>query len=217
MVLELLNRIVTRFRSKAFSSACLFRFLFLGIFINCDTAPAKRGMGEGEFHEKGKNSSGAPKGMKKRDLIAAACWVILGVTVTVWSGTFPFGTWESVGPAVLPFGCGLILILLGSALFFQVWKKAEGGATKVLAPLIPSGPALRRVAMSVGGMLLAAVLFGVLGFVLSVFCLTLLLLRGIEQKKWGVDIFYALFLTLGCYILFQVLFKTTLPKGFLGF
>jgi len=154
--------------------------------------------------------------MKKRELTAAACWVIIGVAVTVWSATFPFGTWESVGPGVLPFGCGLILILLGGVLFFQIWKRA-GGAMKVFPPLIPEGPALRRVAMSVGGMLLAAVLFGLLGFVLTVFCLTLFLLRGIEQKKWGGDLFYALALTFGCYMVFQILFKTTLPKGFLGF
>ncbi|MFC1816160.1 tripartite tricarboxylate transporter TctB family protein [Thermodesulfobacteriota bacterium] len=155
--------------------------------------------------------------MKKRDLYTAACWVILGVVISIWSATFPFGTWNAVGPAVLPFGCGLILILLGSGLFFQIWKKNEEEPKEALVPLIPYGAAFRRVAITIGSMFLAAVLFEFLGFVLTVFTLTIFLLRGVQPKKWEVDIFYAFVYTAGCYILFRVLFKTTLPRGFIGF
>ena len=161
--------------------------------------------------------TGATEGMKKRELIAGLCWVVIGLVVSIWSSTFPFGTWEAVGPAVLPFGCGLILILLGSIFFFQVWKQNGGEVMEALAPLIPRGAAFRRVAISVGGMLLSAALIGFLGFLLTVFSLTLFLLRGVQPKRWGVDAFYALVFTGGCYVLFHVLFKTTLPKGLLGF
>ncbi len=153
--------------------------------------------------------------MRKRELATAACWIILGLIISIWSATFPFGTWESVGPAVLPFGSGLILILLGSLFFLQVWRKREG-PTKPPS-LVPRGPALRRFAACVGGMLVSAVLFQVVGFIVTVFLLTLFLLRGIQAKRWGTDTFYALVFTLSCYVLFQIVFKTTLPKGFLGF
>ena len=155
--------------------------------------------------------------MKKRECIVALCWVIIGLVVSIWSWTFPFGTWEAVGPAVLPFACGLILILLGSVFSFQVWKQNGGEVKEALSPLIPRGAAFRRVAISVGGMLLSAALIGFFGFSLTVFSLTLFLLRGVQPKRWGADAFYALVFTGGCYVLFQVLFKTTLPKGFLGF
>ncbi len=155
--------------------------------------------------------------MKKRDLVTAACWVILGLIISIWSSTFPFGTWEIVGPAVLPFACGLILILLGSIFFLPVLKQSEGKATKVIEPIVPHGAAFRRIFITMGGMFLSAVLFDVFGFVLTVFSMTLFLLRGVHPKKWGIDIFYASIFTLGCYMLFRVLFKTTLPKGFLGF
>lgn len=153
--------------------------------------------------------------MKKRDLVAAACWVILGLIISIWSSTFPFVTSKAAGPAVFPFACGLILILLGSVLFFQVWKQSEGKATT--KPLIPHGAALKRVAMTLGGMFLSAIFLDHLGFVLTMFFLILFLLRGVQPKKWGVDLFYTSVFTLACYMIFEVLFKTELPRGFLGF
>ena len=152
--------------------------------------------------------------MKKRECTVALCWVIIGLVVSIWSWTFPFGTWEAVGPAVLPFGCGLILILLGSIFFFQVWKQNGGEVKEALAPLIPRGAAFRRVAISVGGMLLSGALIGFLGFLLTVFSLTLFLLRGVQPKRWGGDAFYALVFTGGCYVLFQSYSKQHFPRVF---
>ncbi len=84
-------------------------------------------------------------------------------------------------------------------------------------PLIPNGAAFKRVALSLGGMLLSAVLFEFLGFVLTFFCLIIFLIRAIQPEKWRVDILYTLAFTLGAYMLFHVLLKTTLPTGILGF
>jgi hypothetical protein len=155
--------------------------------------------------------------MRKREGVVGLCWVVIGIVVSIWSSTFPFGTWESVGPAVLPLGCGLLLVLLGSIFSFRVWKEHGGSIKEASAPLVPHGAAFRRVAISVGGMLVSAALIGFLGFSLTVFGLTLFLLRGVQPRRWAGDAFYALVFTGGCYVLFQVLFKTTLPKGFLGF
>ncbi len=155
--------------------------------------------------------------MKKRDLVTAAFWVIFGLIISIWSFTFPIGTWEEVGPAVLPFACGLILILLGSILFFRVLKQSEGKAKKVVNPIIPYGAAFRRVAITVVGTFISAAIIDFFGFILTVFFLTLFLFRGVQPTKWKVDIFFALVFTSGSYVLFQVLFKTTLPIGFLGF
>jgi hypothetical protein len=66
-------------------------------------------------------------------------------------------------------------------------------------------------------MLLAAVLLEFLGFVLTFFCLIIFLIRAIQPDKWRVDVLYTLIFTLGAYLLFQVLLKTTLPTGILGF
>lgn len=155
--------------------------------------------------------------MKNQDAVTAIFWVILGSVISVWSATFPFGTKEALGPAILPFGSGLILISLGSILFFESRKQNEVKTTETFVPLIPRGAAFTRTALSLGSMFLSAVLLESLGFVLTVFCLILFLMRAIHPQKWRVSIFYSLVFTLGSYIVFQVLLKTTLPRGFIGF
>ncbi len=156
------------------------------------------------------------KEMKNRDAVTAICWVILGFIISIWSATFPFGNWESLGPAFFPLACGLGLILVGSILFVQALKQSEREPTKPSVLLIPHGAAFTRVALSLGGMLVSSALFDLLGFVLTVFCLTLFLIRAVQPQKWGVDIFYTTVFTIGSYVLFQVLLKITLPHGFLG-
>ena len=155
--------------------------------------------------------------MKKRDKVTAICWMILGLIISIWSSGFPFGRWDAPGPAVLPFTCGLILILLGSILFFQVRKKNEERACETITPLIPHGAALTRVVLSIGGMLFSAVLFQFLGYIITQFFLVLLLIRANEPERWRADIFYTFVFTFGSYMLFQVLLKTPLPTGLLGF
>jgi putative tricarboxylic transport membrane protein len=157
------------------------------------------------------------KEMKKRDVVTPICWIILGFIISIWSATFSFGSWESPGPAIFPLGSGLILIFLGGILFFQARKQNEERPIESFVPLIPHGAAFTRVALSLGGMLLSAVFIDSLGFLLTFFCLILFLVRAVQPQKWRVDIFYTLFFTLGAYMLFQVLLKTTLPSGFLGF
>ncbi len=156
-------------------------------------------------------------GMKKRDAVTAIFWILLGLTISIWSATFPFGSLKAPGPAFLPLTLGLILILLGSILFLQTITPKEGSPKGTFVSLIPERAAFIRVAFSLGGMLLSAIFLEFLGFILTVFCLILFLMRAIEPQKWRVAIFYALVSALSSFIVFQVIFKTSLPRGFLGF
>lgn len=143
----------------------------------------------------------------------AACWIVLGVAISIWSATFPFGTREDQGPAVFPLGCGLVLIVLGSILFFQTGKQDNRQYPQGDSVLMPHKEGGKRVGLSLGGMLLAALVFDVLGFVLTVFCLILFLMRVSQPQKWKVDLFYSLVFTVGSYVLFRIVLKTTLPTG----
>jgi hypothetical protein len=66
-------------------------------------------------------------------------------------------------------------------------------------------------------MFLAAVLLDKVGFILTIFCLVLLLLRTVEPRRWRTDLFYVVTFTIGSFFLFQVLLKVALPRGVLGF
>lgn len=155
-------------------------------------------------------------GTRRRGLITAFCWILLGVTISIWSSTFPFGSLEEQGPAIFPLGSGLALVLLGSILLVQETKQTDRKAAQA-SPLMPSGSAGMRVGFSLAGMLLAAILFDILGFMLTVFCLMLFLMRVNQPSTWKVDLFYSLVFTIGSFLLFRVILKTVLPKGLIGF
>ena len=56
-----------------------------------------------------------------------------------------------------------------------------------------------------------------LGFVITFFFLILFLIRIRESVKWSYALFYAVVMTLGSFVVFNLLLKTQLPSGFLGF
>ena len=147
----------------------------------------------------------------------AIFWILLGLTISIWSATFPFGGREAPGPGFLPLALGLILILLGSILFVQRITQKGIISSSALVPLIPVGAAFKRVAFTLGGMLLSAAFLEYLGFIVTVFFLILFLMRAIQPRKWKVALFYALVSAFSSFVIFQVLLKTPLPRGLLGF
>lgn len=146
----------------------------------------------------------------------AIFWILLGLTISIWSATFPFGASEAPGPGFLPLTLGLILILLGSILFVQRITQKGIISSRASVPLIPVGAAFKRVTFTLGGMLLSTALLEYLGFILTVFFLILFLMRAIQPHKWRIALFYAVISALSSYVIFKVLLKTSLPRGLLG-
>ncbi len=155
--------------------------------------------------------------MKKREVIVPICWMLLGSVISVWSYTFPFGTRKSPGPALLPFTLGLLIILLGGIILLQTISSMKKGTLKTSPPFIREKEGLIRVGYTLGGMFVAAILLDKVGFIITIFCLILLLLRTVEPRKWRTDLFYVATFTLGSFFLFQVLLKVALPRNVLGF
>lgn len=144
----------------------------------------------------------------------AIFWILLGLMISVWSGTFPFGGLKAPGPALLPLACGLILILLGTILLFQARASGRSAFRDGSFPREPLG---RRVALTLGGICAFAILLEPVGFSLTVFLLILFLMRAIQPQRWSVTLFYAFVSAGGAFIVFKVLLKSQFPEGFLGF
>ncbi len=155
--------------------------------------------------------------MKERDKSMGILWVLLGLAISIWSATFPFGGLKDPGPAFLPLGCGVILIILGVVMLIRVTFRNTGSGTTASEPLLPKGAGGRRVGLTLGGMALSAILLVPFGFVLTIFLLVLFLMRTIQPKKWRVAAFYAFVCAAGSFLVFKVLLHTQLPIGFLGF
>ncbi len=143
--------------------------------------------------------------------------MVLGCVISIWSATFPFGTRESQGPAIVPFGSGLALILFGGILLLRHGGKEGAESADGSSSPADRRSGLFRVALSLCSMLVAALLFDLLGFLPVMFLLILLLMRAIQPRTWSIDLFYTATFTVGSYLLFKVALKTTLPAGLLGF
>jgi putative tricarboxylic transport membrane protein len=143
----------------------------------------------------------------------AIFWILLGLMISGWSATFPFGGLKAPGPALLPLACGLILILLGAILLFQTRASGRGASGR----LFPEGASGKRVALTLGSLCAFAILLEPVGFSLTVLLLILFLMRAIQPQRWSVTLFYAFVSAGGAFIVFKVLLKTQFPEGFLGF
>jgi hypothetical protein len=157
------------------------------------------------------------KSMKRKDAIMGVVWILLGITIAVWSATFPFGGLKAPGPALLPLVCGLILILLGLILLIQTRARKGSPTGDTSVRLFPGGAAGRKVALTLAVMLASATLFQPVGFALTAFFLILFLMRAIGQQRWRVALFYSFVSSAGVLMVFKILLKTQLPEGFLGF
>jgi hypothetical protein len=155
--------------------------------------------------------------MKKRDTIMAIFWILLGLTISIWSATFPFGGLEDPGPAYFPTALGLIIIVIGMIMLFRARKEKEGNVLSPSEPPISHRASVMRVIFCLAGMTLSAVFFEILGFILTMFLMILFMMRTIDPQKWRKALFYSLISALGSLFVFRVLLKTQLPTGFFGF
>ena len=147
----------------------------------------------------------------------AVFWILLGLTISIWSSRFPFGGLAHPGPAYFPLGTGLAITAFGVIMLFQARRGEKGNPSGSPEPLVPHRAAVVRVVLCLCGMVLSAVLFETLGFVLTMFLMILFMMRTIAPQKWKTSLFYSLISALGSLFVFKVLLKTQLPSGFLGF
>ena len=152
--------------------------------------------------------------MQRNDRAMGLFWILFGLTIAGWSAaTFPFGDMANPGPGYLPLACGILLAILGVALLFVRNNEEEAGGHR--AALFPRGAAARRVAFTVGSMVLCAGLMEYIGFVPAAFLMTLVLMRAVDPVRWQMALVYAFVYSVGSFILFQLLLKTPLPVGML--
>ncbi len=147
----------------------------------------------------------------------AIFWTVLGVTITIWSSTFPFGNLEDPGPAYFPVALGLIIAVIGILLLIRARRAEEAKVSRPVEPPVSRRGAVRRVVFYMAGMTLSAVLFEVLGFVLTMFFMILFMMRTIAPQGWRTALFCSLISALGSLFVFRILLKTQLPGGFWGF
>lgn len=140
--------------------------------------------------------------------------MVVGAVIVGWSATFPFGSLKAPGPGLLPFACGVTLVVLGAVLLVQARRVVTAPPA---VSLFTDRAALGRMVATLAAMVVAAVLIERVGFTTTVFALTLFLLRAVARLPWRASIGYAVVAAAACLIVFQRLLGVELPRGWMGF
>src|SRR3990172_337439 len=151
---------------------------------------------------------------KGKDNISSVVWLVLSVIVLEESWTLPFGTLSQPKPGFFPIVLGTLLGLLSLCLFVKsrLGKTVRGDHLEIL----PERGGWRRIGLTLGGMFIFYLIFDVAGFLLATFLLILVLVRFVEPQRWSYALAVAVLISVGSYLLFQLLLKSNLPMGILA-
>lgn len=139
-----------------------------------------------------------------RTLGCMALLMALGLAGFGWGLVAPFA-YEPVGPRAFPLITALLIGACGIALIVQGGGRVE-----------PNGAGVNRgVLILVAVLLIYAVTFVWLGFVVSTAAMSLIVAR-VFGASWVQAVISAVVLSVGAYLLFDHGLDVVLPKGILG-
>jgi putative tricarboxylic transport membrane protein len=136
---------------------------------------------------------------------------LFGVAI-LWEGRqLNVGAFKAPGPGLFPFILAIILMILSIFLIISKDKKEFGNASRFW---FEKGKRLASVYIS----LLAYFFFlRYLGFIITSFLLMAYLFKKVGSLRWYMAVLGALVSMGSCYLIFEKLLKSYLPKGILGF
>jgi putative tricarboxylic transport membrane protein len=140
-------------------------------------------------------------------------WLLFSLIICIEAYRLKIGTLHEPGPGFFPFGAGFIMLLLSLAALFQsVTRRKYVEATSrqetfrwwniviILAAITAYALSLEKV-----------------GFLINTFLFMCLLLKVVEPQTWKTTLMGGLITTLAANLVFNVVFRTQIPKGILGF
>jgi len=148
----------------------------------------------------------------RKDWFSSLFFILLSIYVCWQSIDLGFGRFSKPGPGFFSFLAGLTLGFLSLIIFFSTW------VSKKLHEKISNGKIPWKSLILAFGSLVGFTLFlNTLGFNLTTFLFIGVLLRAVVKKKWTVSVLAALSITMGAYIVFNLLLQSRLPQGPFGF
>ncbi len=147
------------------------------------------------------------------DSFQSLLWLCIGVVVLFLSSKYSMGSLSEPGPGALPFGLGLIFVLLSTILFFRSWRSKEPDREK--SPRFSSR--WRKVFLIIFFLSMITFLLENLGYLISVFLLTAISMSIMDPRRWFSALLLGIFSSFFSYLLFDVWLKIQLPKGLFYF
>jgi len=156
-------------------------------------------------------------GFKKRDIIPAIIWIIIGLTVMMVSHGMSLGTLQTPGPGLFPFLLGSLLLIISLSIFINslnVTKKISVGTDETG---IWSGIEYKNVLIIGVSLVAYALLLVKLGFLITAFLFLFVLFSVFDSRRWILTLVVSLITISITYTLFVLILQVELPPGLLRF
>jgi len=151
--------------------------------------------------------------MEKRDRYTSLIWAGFGLYIAYEGYTLKLGTLSDPKSGFLIFWAGLTMAGLSLLLLLQTFWPPDD---KEKRRGIWEGVQWSKGVKLMGGLLLYALFFKWMGFILSTFLLLIFLFKGLEPQKWKVALTFAVVTIAVCYVVFGVFLEMQFPAGLLG-
>jgi hypothetical protein len=152
--------------------------------------------------------------MKKADQWSGLILVVLAAFMCLGASLLPYGNVHNPGPGFYPLWLGMLLGAMSLGLILTVTRQKEGA--RILRDILAEKIRWGKVVSVIIALVLYGALMDYAGFLIVTFLLMVFLLWAIEPQPWKVVIGWAIFASVGCYLVFDFWMKLRLPKGFLG-
>jgi len=140
-------------------------------------------------------------------------WVLFSVITCVEAYRLNLGTVHEPGPGFFPFGAGFIMLILSLAALLQSRAKKR----KVEETSRQETFRWWNIVIILAAITAYALSLEKIGFLINTFLFMCLLLKVVEPQTWKTAIIGGLITTLAANLVFNVVFRTQIPKGILGF
>lgn len=147
------------------------------------------------------------------DFFQGLLWLSIGAAITLLSSKYNMGTFSAPGPGALPFGLGIVFIVLSGALMFRSWR-TMGVGEKSRAPF---GPKYRKVLLVLILLIISSFALESLGYLLTLFLLITISMFVMEPRRWLSALLLGASASLFSYTLFDLWLGVSLPAGLLHF
>jgi len=152
--------------------------------------------------------------MKKADQWSGLVLIIIAGLICWRASSMPYGSIRNPGPGFYPLWLGILLGAMSIGLILMVTRQKEGARN--LRDILTGEIRWVKILLVIVALILYGVLMDYVGFLILTFLLLAFLLRAIEPQSWKAVIGWALFGSIGSYLVFEIWMKLRLPKGFLG-
>jgi len=151
--------------------------------------------------------------MKRLLFFGNLFWLLFSLITCIEAYRLRLGEIQKPGPGFFPFSVGLVMVGLSLAALFQsVGKKNDIQKAVRQEPL-----RWKRIVIILAAIVAYSLSIETIGFLINTFLFVCLMLKVVEPQTWKKTILGGLVTAVAANLVFNVIFRSQIPSGILGF